>query len=289
MTRWMTAGIGLVSLGLGASTAEAGAWTKELGDTYSKVGVDVYKSLAYVDPTTGKKVEGLEFLGQQTSIYSEVGVLPMWPLQVSLQVPVAYGVTTFEDEVTFPAGELGRATSLRMGDLRLQVQTAVWRKGLQISTALELKVPLYSNDTVGQDFGIWQMAFPLPGDGQVDLTGWVWFGGSIPGVPMFAQGAVGFRVRTDAFVGWDTNLRFVNGLPFTGTLGLTTGPLLTMLQVDGIKNFKEDQVTREQLYLGGAVMWTVWRGLALEARGGAEVWADNVGGGVSWRTPSPNQ
>ena len=275
------------------SPAYGGAWTKEFGASYTKVGTDFYLPGSYVDPTTGEKLEDLKFIGQQTSVYSEFGVLKHWPLQVSIQLPLVYGVTTFVDEVSFNEGDQARATSLRLGDVRLQVQAAILRKGFQLSGGVEIKVPLYANDGVGAKFGIWKAAFPLPGDGQLDVTPWVIMGGSIPGTPLFAQGGIGYRFRTERFIGWDTRLRFVDGLAFNGTVGLTTGPLLTLFQWEGIKNFKEDEVTRENLYLGGALMWTVWKGLAIETRAGGEVWADNaasglsLGLGVSWRTPTP--
>ncbi len=292
MTRLLPAVVLLVALGAPAS-ASAGAWTKSLGEYYTKVGADYYVAARYVDPTTGEELEGLGFFGQQYSLYAEVGLLPMWPLQVSAQLPLTIGTTSFEDETNFEEGERGRATGTRLGDLRVSVQTSILREGFQLAPAFELKLPLYANGRVGREFGIWKEAFPLPGDGQVDLTGWLLLGGALPGTPIFMQGGAGYRHRTEAFIGWDTDLAFVDGLPFTFTMGVGGGPFLGMLQVDGIKNFVEDDVTRQYLTVGGAVFITVFKGLAIEARVAGDVWADNAaqgisfGAGISWRMPYP--
>lgn len=286
----------LASLGaalLAPSLAHAGAWTKGWGEYYTKLGADYYKAARYVDPATGEEIEGLSFFGHQYSLYGEFGVLPVWPLQVSFFVPVTIGTTTFEDDMVFQPGERGRASSTRFGDAKFSLQAAILKKGFQLSPSFDVKVPLYSNDNVGSKFGIWSEAFPLPGDGQLDFTGWINLGGAIPRTPMFMQGGVGYRHRSDVFVGYDTDLDFVDGIPFTYTLGVNVGPLLGMFQVDGVKNLRADEITRENLSLGAAMFLTVWRGLALEARFAAEVWANNAaqgisaGVGLSWRMPYP--
>jgi len=282
--------LGILGAALGPTEAHAGAWTKAFGDYYVKAGADFYKATSYVDPTTGEVVEGLEFFGQQYSIYGEVGVLPWWPLQVAVMLPVSVGTTTFEEPTVFPEGESARATSARLGDLRVMLQTSILKKDFQLSPAFELKVPMYSNDSVGSDFGTWSEAFPLPGDGQLDVTGWLMMGGAIPKAPVFIQGGLGYRHRTEVFVDWTTDLVFVDGIPFTTTIGVTAGPFLGMLQLDGIKNIKEDDVTRENISLGFGAFVTVWKGLAIEARVAGDVWANNAargvsfGAGLSWRS-----
>ena len=95
---------------LNAPSAMAGAWTKRLGETYTKVGSDFYKANRYVDPETGQAIDGLDFFGQQTSLYSEVGLLTSWPVQVSAQLPLVYGVATFGDAQYFAEDERARAT-----------------------------------------------------------------------------------------------------------------------------------------------------------------------------------
>ena len=270
--------------------AHAGAWTKSLGDYYVKAGADFYRATGYVDPNTGEEVEDLEFFGQQYSLYGEVGLLPWWPLQVGVLVPLAVGRTDFADPTLFPDGETATATSTRLGDLRVSLQTAILHKEFQLSPAIEFKIPLYSNDSVGSDFGTWRAAFPLPGDGQLDVTGWLLFGGAIPKAPVFVQGGVGYRHRTEHFVDWDTDLAFVDGIPFTATVGVSLGRFLGMLQLDGLKNLKQDEVTRENVTLGFGALVTVWKGLAIEGRIAGDVWSNNAargvsfGAGLSWRS-----
>jgi len=264
--------------------AQAGAWTRSFGDHYVKVGADFYKSTSYVDPSTGEEISGLDFFGQQYSLYGEVGVLPWWPVQLGVLLPLSVGILSFADDNLFPEGERGRATSIRLGDLRIQLQTSILKKNVQLSPGIELKIPLYSNNSIGSEFSTWSQAFPMPGDGQIDVTGWLTVGAGIPKAPVFIQGGVGYRHRTERFVDWDTDLVFVDGLPFTTTVGATFGPFLGMFQLDGIKNFKEDEVTREHVSLGFGAFITVWKGLAIEARVAGDVWANNSGRGVSFGT-----
>ena len=143
---------------------------------------------------------------------------------------------------------------------------------------------------VGSEFGTWRAAFRLPGDGQLDVTGWLLFGGAIPKTPVFAQGGGGYRHRTEHFVEWDVDLICVDGLPFTATLGVGLGRFLGMLQVDGLKNLREDEVTRESVRIGVCALVTVWKGLAIEGRIAGDVWSNNAsrgvsfGAGLSWRS-----
>ena len=287
----IAAGIALLAGLVGAAPAQAGAWTRGFGEHYVKVGADSYVGLAWVDPETGEPVDA-RYFGEQISLYGEVGVLPVWPLQVSVQVPLSIGTLDFGHDSFAEAGR-GRATTTRLGDLRVAVQTAILRKGFQLGLGAEVKVPMYANDSVGGEFGSWKPAFPLPGDGQVDVTPALVFGGSLPGTPLYAQGSVGYRFRTEAFVGWDTDLEFVDGIPFSASLGLDKGRLVVQVGVDGLKNVQADAVTREWLGVSGTVLVTVWKGLAIEGRFGGEPWAHNApqglsfGVGLSWRPPYP--
>jgi len=270
--------------------AEAGAWTRSFGDHYVKLGADFYKAISYVDPATGEEVSGLDFFGQQYSLYGEVGVLPWWPVQIGVLLPLSVGTLSFTDDTLFADMERARATSARLGDLRVSVQTSILKKGFQLSPALELKIPLYSNDSIGGEFDTWSQAFPMPGEGQIDVTGWLLMGSSIPKAPVFIQGGLGYRHRTEHFIDWDTDLEFVDGLPLTATVGATFGPFLGMLQFDAIKNFREDETTAENVSLGFSAFVTVWKGLAVEARVAGDVWANNTsrgvsfGAGLSWRS-----
>jgi len=271
------------------ATATAGAWTKKLGEHYVRVGADTYRAGAVVDPATGDEIPA-SFVGRSYSLYGEVGILPPWPLQLSLYVPLSVGTSHFEDPAF--VGERGTATVTRAGDLRVTLQAAILHEGPQLAVSVEGKIPMYANGNIGGAFGNLRPWFPLPGDGQVDLTPMVRAGGSIPKTPLFAQGAVGFRVRTPWFVGWQTNTRFAHGVPFEASLGGRLGPLLLIGQFDGIVNVQRDDVTREGIQLGVTALLDVWKGLAFEARFAGEPWTRNAaqgvtfGLGVSWRMPS---
>jgi hypothetical protein len=263
-------------------TAAAGAWTREFGSGYAKFGADYYQPSAYVDPQTGEATD-LRYFGQQYSVYVEMGVLPVHPMQVTASVPLSIGATSF--------GEGGRATTTRLGDARLAFQSALLQHGFQLSVAAEVKVPLYRNGDVGGDFGTYQAVFPYPGDGQIDLTERVLFGGSIPGVPAWAEGSVGYRHRTELFLGWEPGITLVDGVPYRASVGIRGGPLSAILNLDGIVNIRADLVTRAGASLGPTAMVTLWRGLALEGRVQRDLYARHAavgwgyGLGISWRAP----
>ncbi len=274
-----------------ARDAAAGAWTKGFGGHYVKLSADFYRATGYVDPSTGEETD-FSFFGQQYGLYGELGVFPPHPIQLSVQLPLSVGTTWFEVPGLGEQGT-GHATTTRLGDLRAALQVAILHRAFQLAVAAELKLPLYANDSVGEEYGAYRIVFPLVGDGQVDLTGWVFLGGGLPGIPVWIEGGVGYRHRSERFVGWDTDLVFVDGIPFRATVGLDVHPLIVMAQLDGIRNLRDDEVTRQNLALGPAVMVTVWNGLAIEARFQGDLWARNVaqgfgfGVGVSWRARPP--
>jgi hypothetical protein len=262
------------------SSAEAGAWTKEFGAYYAKIGADFYKPAAYVDPATGEATSD-SFFGQNYNLYIEAGVFPLWPIQVSVLLPVSVGTVTFSDPKTF-GDETARAVTTRLGDLRFGVQAAILKKTVQLAVGLQVKVPLYSNGRVGSEFPTYAEVFPLPGDGQIDVNPQVHVGGGLPGVPMWMTLGVGYLHRSSAFLGWEPDLDFVDSLSFTYTFGGNAGPVLIMFNLDGNKNFVADDVTREGVAAGPSVAVNVWRGLSISARLQGEVWSRNAGQGVSF-------
>jgi hypothetical protein len=276
------AGLALLALVLlsAPSAAEAGAWTKSFGSYYAKVGADFYKPGAYVDTETGEETSD-SYFGQSYGVYIEVGLFPLWPLQVSVHLPVSVGTVTFTDPKSF-GEEAAKATTTRLGDLRIGFQGAILKKTVQLSLGIQVKIPLYSNDRVGDGFSTYKEVFPLPGDGQIDINPQVHIGGGIPGTPLWMTGGVGYLHRTSTFIGWDTDLDFVDSLTFTYTFGANAGPVLIMFQLDGNKNFLDDSVTRQALSLGPALAVNVWRGLSISARFQGEVWAQNAPRGISF-------
>lgn len=268
------------------TASHAGAWTRSLGSYYAKAGVDLYMATTY-QAADVVSTDEQGFLGYQLGVYGEVGLLKSHPLQLSVQAPWATS-TLFQRE---KVGDLRpRATTRRLGDLRLTAQTSLLPDGGPLSAAVEVKIPMYANDSVGSRYGGYEELFPLAGEGQVDVTGWV-LGGASFGGPFWGEAAIGYQHRTEAFIGWhnEPDLLFLDRMRFGLGLGLTKGPLVAILRVDGQKALGTDEVTAENLSVGPVALFDVAEGIALEGRFSADVWANNatqgfgVGTGVSIR------
>lgn len=259
-----------------AAAAHAGAWTREPGQLYTKVGADGYRAFRFVSPGTAAEGDGAYF-GQQYSLYGEFGVLPVHKGQLALGVPVVIG--TLWSEIFDPFGALRvRATTARMGDLRATAQVAL-HPDLPLALAAEVKVPLYANGSVGAELPTLSSLFPLPGDGQVDVTTWVYAGAS-PADATFVEGGVGWRHRTEVFVGWDTPITFVDGITWNLKGGRTFGKVIVILGTDGVVNPVSDRWSRQYAALFGSALIDVAPGLAIEPRLAGEVWALNASQGI---------
>lgn len=273
-----------LALLLAPSLAEAGAWTKELGSVYAKADAGAYVAGSYVDPSQEEPVSG-RYVGQRYSLYAEAGFLPWHPVQVSVSVPLVVGTVWFGDERLFGEGNEAQATSLRGGDFDVSLQALVLPPKLpfKLSANVGLKVPLYSNDAVGEAFGVWKDAFPLPGDGQLDVTGMLLFGGSVPGdiAPWF-EGWVGYRHRSEVFVGYTTDREFVDGIPFGGLVGVKLPKGWALVRGDVYLNVLEDDDSREGVLVTvqGAVQ--IGKGFSIEGRFGGEPWVRSASQGVSF-------
>ncbi len=262
-----------------AGAAHAGAWTRDAGSVYAKASIDAYGSTQYVDPR-GIAVDA-SYLGEQLATYVELGVVD--DLQVTAQVPLQSGTSTF------PVGrENGHATSLRFGDLWIGLQKGVLEKPFRLSVAIEGKIPLYSNDSIGRGGGAYRAYFPLPGDGQIDLGAWLWGGGSIPRTQIWGQVGAGYRYRSEWYLGWVTDTDFSDGVPMRGQLGLGTSGNWVSLGVDSFLALADDDVTREWVSVGPSGGYALGRGFAIEGRVSVDLYtrhsSKGVGGGVgvSW-------
>lgn len=266
----------MIVLLLALSGAWAGAWTKDLGSHYAKVGVDGYDALRVVLPGEAEARKG-GYLGVQSTVYAEAGVSKGHPLQLGITVPLVAGF--FRSDVETTAGTVGvRTTTVRPGDLRVSVQTA-FKKGTPFSVALEVKIPMYANGNVGQDTPSLAELYPKPGDGQVDLTGWL-YGGAAPRKGMFLEGGAGWRHRTEAFVGWEDGPKIGDGAVFLGKIGQQVGPVMGILGVDGCIPVGKDEVTRGWFAVAANALIDVAEGVAIEPRFSAELWAQNASQGI---------
>lgn len=258
--------------------AHAGAWTKEVGELYAKAGADVYSAFSFVAPGESQlEAEPGGYLGQQYSLYAEAGVLPGYKGQISVALPLVVG--THSTEVSDPLGTIPlRATTARTGDLRVAAQVALHPK-LPISAAISVKIPTYANGKVGADYPTYAELFPKPGDGQVDLAGWV-YGGFAPFKKGFAELGAGYVHRTESFVGWDTAIGFVDGVGFTGKIGRSFGRVLPILGVDAQLNVAKSQWSRQYVSVGASALIDVVHGVAVEPRLAVEPWAKNASQGI---------
>jgi hypothetical protein len=268
-------------IALVAATAHGGAWTKEVGEVYTKAGAEVYHAFTFVAPGTALLDEEGDYFGQQYSVYAEAGVLPGYKGQLLVKVPLVVGVHGAEYSDALGTVPL-RATTTRPGDLELGAQVALHPE-LPISAAVLAKIPLYANGKVGQDYPTFAALFPKPGDGQVDLTGVVYAGGS-PIPKSFGEVGLGYRHRTEWFTGWDTSVTYVDGVVFVAKGGYSLGRVLPIVSVDGLKSVKDDTYSREYVTLSGSALIDVAEGLAIEPRIAAELWARKssrgIGGGI---------
>lgn len=268
---------------LAPSVAEAGAWTRSLGSYYAKAGVDVYAASRFqaADFVTE---EGQTFLGWQVGVYGEVGLLKAHPLMVAVSAPYVTSTVYLEEK-----GEVAirpRATTRRLGDLRLTLQTSVLPDGGPLSVGIEAKIPMYANNSVGETYPGFEELFPLAGEGQLDFTGWV-LGGASFGGPLWGELAVGYQHRTEIFVGWfgTGELAFADRLRWAGNLGLTEGRLIAILRCEGQKSLAaDDGVTAENVSAGPVVLVDVAEGIAIEGRVAVDLWARNATQGIGFGT-----
>lgn len=277
------------AIAFAAAPAHAGAWTKGFGQHFVRLSVEYFQAGSYQDSRDDAAFGGATgYNAISTVLYGEVGVSPWHPLQLSASIPVTAGTLEFEVADAMEEGSPGRATTLRFGDARLGVQSPVWDLGFQLALAAELKVPLYANDDVGKEYPNYLDVFPLPGDGQLDLTTGL-LAGWAPWSFLFFEAALGWMQRTEAFIGYTSTARFGDGVAGRGKVGFIWGPLIGMLEADGFYALEQTPFTRQWLRVAPTVMWTLWEGLAVDVRLAGDVLALNApqgwaaGVGLSWR------
>lgn len=268
-----------------AAQAHAGAWTKEAGQLYAKAGADVYNAFRFVAPGAQEPTDA-NYFGQQYGVYAEAGVLPPWRAQLAVALPVVSGTVRTTVEDAFGTFDL-RTTTTRTGDLRVAAQVALHPEA-PVALSVDAKVPTYANGEVGGDYPNFQVLFPKPGDGQVDL-GAMLFAGAALGGGAFGEAGVGYVHRTEAFVGWDTALKLTDGVRFSAKGGRSFGKFLPVIGVDGVISPDPSPVTKSFVSVSASALIDVADGVAIEPRVAGEVWARNasqgLGGGlgVSYR------
>lgn len=259
--RWATSAATLLGL-LAPPVAHGGAWTRPLGSHYAKVGADWFVSR---QPFVPDGAEGAvqRFVGHHYGGYLEVGLSPKHPVQLAISAPVTVGVATFEQSDSFQRAT-GSLSVTRPGDLRVRPQIALHRT-LPLAAAVEARVPLYRIDGICEGDPLAGLC-PRPGDGQVDITGWLLAGAALAGTPLWGEIGLGYVHRTAWFLGWDTPYRFGDGAAWSAAVGAQAGPALLMVKGDGVQPWVADDITARFARVGPAVLVDVHAGLALEGR-----------------------
>lgn len=265
------------------AAAHAGAWTRDAGSSYAKAGVDVYRALRFVAPGEGDDPSDGTYFAHQYGLYAEIGLLRDRRLQAQVQLPLTFGVHTTEVVDALRAVPI-RATTARLGDLNVGLQTRLHRD-LPLAIGLIAKIPCYGNGGVGADYPSYAEVFAKPGDGQVDLTGWLY--GGVPFSEGFAEAGLGYRHRTEWFVGWADRpapLSFVDSLVISAKAGRSFGPVLPILGVEAVLPLRADEWTRQYVGLSASALIDLGHGVALEPRLAGEVLAkrtsQGIGGGL---------
>lgn len=266
------------------TAAFGGGWTRDQGSAYLKVGSDIYQALQFRLPGEAEDSVG-SYFAHQHGLYAEVGLSRRHPVQLTVIAPAIVGTHRTEIFDVFGAVPVV-ATTARLGDLRLAVQTAVV-KDKPLAVAVEAKIPMYRNGAVGASRIVFAEIFPKPGDGQVDITLFGFAGASL-GPRTFVEGGAGYLWRTDWFVGWDTDVTFVDGVRGIAKIGHTVGRVLGVAGLEAQLAFRPDDVTRRFLVANLSALIDVGSGVSIEPRFGYELLAQNAsqgvgaGLGVSW-------
>lgn len=246
--------------------AEAGPWTRSLGQAYVKLGEGWFFADEFVD-ASGQVQKGAAYLGQTTSVYGEVGLAE--GLHLQFYVPHTIGTNELDG--------VGRFRSARVGDVTAGLQYSTPWLSLPHAARAEIKVPFYDASEPG---GLQGDNFPLVGDGQLDYTLWLSIGDSIPGTPLYALAEVGHRFRTETFIGEGLDRAFGDSFVAFGQVGVTVfSDIIVMANLQALRPYEEDAVTKGYVTLGPGLYAPVGGGLAFEAGYDATLWARNSANG----------
>jgi hypothetical protein len=267
LTRSTTSTIIVLGGLLVAAPTWAGPWTKSTGELYVKLGQGFFLADSFRD-ASGRLNEGTSYLGATTSVYLEVGVLE--GLHAWGYLPYVLAQNAMQDDGSRWLRSSG-------GDALLGLQWTPHFVTLPFPAAvkLEFKVPLY--DVNGVE-GLYGPRFPAPGDGQLDVTFWLSGGGSLGSMaPLYFYGELGYRLRTEAFVGTGPfSAEFGDGIAFFASVGYTLLDWATVaLNTGGIIPFEEDLYTKGYVTLGPALYLPIYKGLAAEASLDPMVYTNN--------------
>jgi len=273
-----------------APRCEAGAWVQEAGGYYAKASFQRFSSRQFVDASNQViPLEDARFEGDLLGLYAEVGLGE--GVGVVINTPYAASRNVhFDPRVVY--------ANRWLGDVEVGLQYGRRLGAVPVSVSVLTKVPMYDNHDPALPMGS-SGAFPILGDGQVDLTLWLATGGgfSLGTWRGWGQVEVGYRYRSPwtVFDSAPSGLRFVDGLPWHLQAGLQPvlgGKVRGWWSFDaiGLQNLSRDSRTKQSVQLSTSLapmLWSAdavpWLG-ALHLEGGA-AWipvARNSATGWSW-------
>lgn len=255
----------LLTVTLLAAPAAAGPWSKSSGEMYAKVSGGAFIAGDYVTPE-GTTEDDVDYLGLTSALYAEIGLAER--LQLSLYLPHVVARNGYA------SGD--RYLKFGGGDARIGAQ---WSPpvDLPLAVRVDVKVPLYDLDDPG---GIEGPLFPAPGDGQVDVDGWLSAGGSTGALYGFAE--LGYRRRTALYTGGDRAVDYADAAVGYGQVGYTLGPsIIIALNAQAVLPFEDDGRTKGYATAGPSVYAPVGGGWAVEGYVDTTLWARTSSRGQS--------
>jgi len=252
--------------------AWAGAWTREEGETYSKISFLSVDSDQTFGPKGNNKLDGPDYDESTLAVYSEYGFSPNWTGIVS------FSHKTVESSTTGARGsESGLADAWFLLKRRLLVSPVV------LSAQVGAKIPL------GYD----REHLPPLGDGQEDYEFRLLAGRSIGILSGYANAELGYRRRSGDLS---------DELPFVLEAGIfPIRRLLVKGLVEGVSNLGNDRASdlgvtlgpnifeEEYTKAGAALIVFLDRGFSVEVSydsviaGGNTSLSNTLGIGLSWQ------
>ncbi len=278
--------LGLLLGGLLASTVHAGPWSKGTGHFYVKVGQGFFLAKQFVDEKQVVR-DGADFFGTQTSFYTEIGLF--YGLQLQGSLAYSYGQITYKTD-----GSFYRLNGPSDATVGIQWTPPPLQKalGFPMAARLNVKIPMYDSGYLERQVKSQAANFPSLGDGQIDMTLWLSAGGALPKLPVYLYGEIGYRFRTETYVGSGspkfqmnipgTPVSFLDNFVFHLQLGwkFWKNSLLTVSLV-GIIPLGANEVTKGNVSLGVGLYIPLYKGLAFEASFDPMLWAQSSAKGAA--------
>ena len=250
--------IALALATLAAPEAEAGAWVRDAAGYYAKASFQRFTSRQFVDASNQVvPLEDARFEGDLLGLYAEVGLGR--GVGVVAQVPYAASRNVHLDPKVIYAYRW-------LGDVEAGVQLGRRLGGVPVSVSLLAKVPMYDNHDPAIPLGQ-NGAYPILGDGQLDLTAWLAAGGggALGSWRWWGQVELGYRHRSrwTVFDSSASGLPFVDGVPWHlqgGVQPVVGGEARGWWSVDalGLQNLARDARTRQFVQLSTSLAPRIW-------------------------------